>query len=131
MDGELIDLTAARLIKNDNKAGFITLAAPMEHEYKTNLRNCQVKSFQENADLKKAEKAAEKCFQPYLKMQKESLAELSPLKRKFLSCMRQRKRLIDEESVSQNMVFQECLTQYKEEMPRYNTSFGKLHLEKL
>ena len=128
MNNDFIDIAAARSIKNDHKGGFIKLAAPMEHKYKTNLRNCQVKSFQENNDLKKAETAAQKCFQPYLKMQQQSLADLSPVKRKFLSCMKQRKQLIDEEGVSQNMVFKECLTQYKREIPRYNGGLGKLQL---
>eukprot|EP00826_Nyctotherus_ovalis_P001281 TRINITY_DN1018_c0_g1_i4.p1 TRINITY_DN1018_c0_g1~~TRINITY_DN1018_c0_g1_i4.p1 ORF type:complete len:161 (-),score=15.10 TRINITY_DN1018_c0_g1_i4:40-522(-) len=131
MHSDHIDLTAARLLKNDNKEGYTTHAAPMEHEYKTFLQHCQVKSFQENIDLKKAESAAQQCFKPYLKLQKQSLAELSPVKRKFESCMRRNIRHIDEESMSRNTVFQECLTQYKRDIPRYNARSPQPNLGKL
>lgn len=128
---ENIDLTAARLIKNDNKEGFVPISRHMERDYKTHLQNCQVKAFHENSDLKKAENAAQLCFKPYLMMQKKSLEALSPVKRKFMSCMSRNKRLINEESVSHNSVFQECLSQYKKDMPKYNAKLVQLNLTRL
>eukprot|EP00826_Nyctotherus_ovalis_P015704 TRINITY_DN1448_c0_g1_i3.p1 TRINITY_DN1448_c0_g1~~TRINITY_DN1448_c0_g1_i3.p1 ORF type:complete len:137 (-),score=22.50 TRINITY_DN1448_c0_g1_i3:134-544(-) len=131
MNNEDIDLTAARVIKNDNKDGSMIYSAPMEHEYKTSLHNCQVRSFQENSDLRKAETAAQQCFQPYLRMQEKTIRELSPLQRKFENCMRNHVKLVDEESESRNAIFQECLTQYKREVPVYNMRLTQLNAENL